>query len=38
MLKNGGNLGGERCRVLLVLLNEHLNSRVSRIREAGDGD
>lgn len=36
MLKNGGNLrGGERCR---ALLNEHLNSRVSRIREAGDGN
>lgn len=36
MLENGGNLGGgERCR---VLLNKHLNSRVSRIREAGDGD
>lgn len=36
MFENGGNLGGgERCR---VLLNEHLNSRVSRIREAGDGD
>ena len=36
MLKNGGNLGGGgRCR---VLLNEHLNSRVSRIREAGDGN
>ena len=35
MLKNGGNLGGERCR---VLLNKHLNSRVSRIREAGDGN
>lgn len=35
MLENGGNLGGgERCR---VLLNKHLNSRVSRIREAGNG-
>ena len=36
MLENGGNLGGgARCR---VLLNKHLNSRVSRIREAGDGN